>query len=123
MSDTLAAVLKEEPDWNGIPAKVRPLLQHCLEKDPKRRLRDIGDMACCSTPLRFLSRHANLGLRGEPWRFFSWPSQRSPSFIFAKSRLCPHRFNFRFLHPQACATAPHLLYRLTVDISRTRDRR
>jgi serine/threonine protein kinase len=44
ISDTLAAVLKEEPDWNRIPAKVRPLLQHCLEKDPKRRLREIGDM-------------------------------------------------------------------------------
>ena len=44
MSDTLAAVLKDEPDWIRIPVKVRPLLQHCLEKDPKRRLRDIGDM-------------------------------------------------------------------------------
>ena len=44
VSDTLAAVLKEEPDWNRIPVKVRPLLRHCLEKDPKRRLRDIGDM-------------------------------------------------------------------------------
>ena len=44
MSDTLAAVLKEEPDWNRIPVKVQPLLRHCLEKDPKRRLRDIGDM-------------------------------------------------------------------------------
>jgi eukaryotic-like serine/threonine-protein kinase len=43
-SDTLAAVLKEEPDWNRIPVKVQPLLRHCLEKDPKRRLRDIGDM-------------------------------------------------------------------------------
>jgi serine/threonine protein kinase len=42
--DTLAAVLKEEPDWNRLPVKVRPLLRHCLEKDPKRRLRDIGDM-------------------------------------------------------------------------------
>ena len=44
MSDTLAAVLKEEPDWNRIPVTARPLLQHCLKKDPKRRLRDIGDM-------------------------------------------------------------------------------
>jgi eukaryotic-like serine/threonine-protein kinase len=43
-SDTLAAVLKEEPDWNRLPVKVRPLLRHCLEKDPKRRLRDVGDM-------------------------------------------------------------------------------
>jgi eukaryotic-like serine/threonine-protein kinase len=44
VSHTLAAVLKEEPDWNRIPVKALPLLQHCLEKDPKRRLRDIGDM-------------------------------------------------------------------------------
>jgi len=44
VSDTLAAVLKGEPDWDRIPVKVRPLLQRCLEKDPKRRLRDIGDM-------------------------------------------------------------------------------
>jgi eukaryotic-like serine/threonine-protein kinase len=43
-SDTLAAVLKEEPDWSLIPVKVQPLLRHCLERDPKRRLRDIGDM-------------------------------------------------------------------------------
>ena len=44
VSDTLAAVLKEEPDWTRIPLTVRPLLRHCLEKDPRRRLRDIGDM-------------------------------------------------------------------------------
>ena len=44
MSDTLEAALKEEPDWDRVPAKVQPLLRHCLEKDPKRRLRDIGDM-------------------------------------------------------------------------------
>jgi serine/threonine protein kinase/Tol biopolymer transport system component len=42
-SDILAAVLKDEPDWSRIPAKVRPLLRRCLEKDPKQRLRDIGD--------------------------------------------------------------------------------
>src|SRR5579862_5285904 len=43
VSDTLAALLKEEPPWDTVPAKVRPLLQSCLEKDSKRRLRDIGD--------------------------------------------------------------------------------
>jgi serine/threonine-protein kinase len=36
-------VLKEEPDWSRIPAKVQPLLRRCLVKDPKHRLRDIGD--------------------------------------------------------------------------------
>src|SRR5262249_30848311 len=44
VTETLAAVIKEEPDWNRVPSKVRRLLQHCLEKDPKRRLQDIGDM-------------------------------------------------------------------------------
>jgi len=43
ISDTLAAVLKEEPDWDPVPATARRLLQRCLEKEPKRRLRDIGD--------------------------------------------------------------------------------
>ena len=47
ISDTLASVLARDPDWNAIPAttpvKVRELLQRCLDKDPKRRMRDIGD--------------------------------------------------------------------------------
>jgi serine/threonine protein kinase len=42
-SDILAGVLKEEPEWSRTPAKVRPLLRRCLAKDPKHRLRDIGD--------------------------------------------------------------------------------
>jgi Tol biopolymer transport system component len=47
ISDTLAAVLKAEPRWSDLPSAVSPrlrqLLRWCLEKDPKRRLRDIGD--------------------------------------------------------------------------------
>ena len=46
-SDMLAAVLEREPDWSrlpeALPANIRRLLQRCLEKDSKRRLRDIGD--------------------------------------------------------------------------------
>ena len=46
-SDTIAAILEREPDWSALPATtpfgVRRLLQRCLEKDPKRRLRDIAD--------------------------------------------------------------------------------
>jgi eukaryotic-like serine/threonine-protein kinase len=47
VTDTLAAIIKEEPDWSrlpaGTPVRVRLLLQRCLQKDPKQRLRDIGD--------------------------------------------------------------------------------
>jgi eukaryotic-like serine/threonine-protein kinase len=44
VSDTLAAVLTKEPVWDRVPPKARPLLQRCLVKDPRRRLRDIGDI-------------------------------------------------------------------------------
>jgi eukaryotic-like serine/threonine-protein kinase len=43
VSDTLAAVLRHEPDWSKIPARFQPLLRSCLERNPKQRLRDIGD--------------------------------------------------------------------------------
>ena len=47
VSDTIAAILGREPDWSALPqttpSPIRRLLQRCLEKDPKRRLRDIGD--------------------------------------------------------------------------------
>jgi eukaryotic-like serine/threonine-protein kinase len=44
VSETLAAVIKEEPDWSLVPAQVRRLLKSCLARDPRRRLRDIGDV-------------------------------------------------------------------------------
>ena len=43
ITDVLAAVVKEEPDLTRVAAKVRRLLQCCLQKDPKRRLQAIGD--------------------------------------------------------------------------------
>jgi serine/threonine-protein kinase len=43
VSDTLASVLMKEPDLTGAPPHVRKLLRACLERDPKRRLRDVGE--------------------------------------------------------------------------------
>ena len=43
-STILAAVIQSEPRWDGVPPQVRRLLKKCLEKDPRRRLRDIGDV-------------------------------------------------------------------------------
>ncbi len=47
ISDTLAAVLKSEPDWESLPKdtphSVRHLLKRCLDKDAKQRLRDVGE--------------------------------------------------------------------------------
>jgi Tol biopolymer transport system component len=46
VADTMAAVLERTPDWSALPAstplKLRRLIERCLEKDPARRLHDIG---------------------------------------------------------------------------------
>ena len=62
VSSIIAAVIQSEPRWDGVPAQVRRLIESCLEKDPRKRLRDIGDVwrllgdphgpATASSPLR-----------------------------------------------------------------------
>lgn len=47
VTDVLAAIVKEQPDWSRLPADtpptIRRLLRRCLEKDLRERLHDIGD--------------------------------------------------------------------------------
>ena len=82
VSDTLAFIITKEPDWTALPANtpwtIRKLLRRCLEKDRKRRLRDIGDArmeieelpaidAVTGAPL------ANADVRGAGWsRALPW---------------------------------------------------
>jgi serine/threonine-protein kinase len=46
VSETLAAILKGNPDWNllphGLPSTIRTLIERCLSKDPHQRITDIG---------------------------------------------------------------------------------
>ena len=48
VTDIIAAVVTREPEWTALPAatpvSIRRLLARCLEKNPKRRLRDIGEV-------------------------------------------------------------------------------
>jgi eukaryotic-like serine/threonine-protein kinase len=44
VSDTLAAVLRETPNLEPIPLGLRAMVAACLEKDPRKRLRDLGDV-------------------------------------------------------------------------------
>jgi Tol biopolymer transport system component len=48
VSMALAAVMKSDPDWNLLPKDLSPTLKNvlhlCLQKDPKKRLRDMGDV-------------------------------------------------------------------------------
>jgi eukaryotic-like serine/threonine-protein kinase len=43
ISDTIAAVLTREPDLDGVPLPLRRLVRLCLAKNPRDRLRHIGD--------------------------------------------------------------------------------
>jgi serine/threonine protein kinase/Tol biopolymer transport system component len=47
LSDTIAKILEREPDWRALteraPPGVQRILRRCLEKDPKQRLRDVGE--------------------------------------------------------------------------------
>ena len=46
LTETLAALVKSDPEWEALPAdtpvRVRQILRLCLEKDARRRIRDIS---------------------------------------------------------------------------------
>ena len=48
VSLAMASVMKSDPEWNRLPQEISPtlrnVLQRCLQKDPKQRLRDMGDV-------------------------------------------------------------------------------
>jgi Tol biopolymer transport system component len=44
VTEVLAAVVLKDPSLDAVPVHLRRLLKRCLEKDPRKRLRDIGDM-------------------------------------------------------------------------------
>jgi serine/threonine protein kinase/Tol biopolymer transport system component len=78
ISDTLAAVIRGEPDWSALPSNVRAsivrLLRRCLTKDPNQRLRDIGEAriaierALSGTPEETAGPLAATTTPPSPWR-------------------------------------------------------
>jgi Tol biopolymer transport system component len=63
VTDTLANVLKREPDWLALPPNtplaMRTLMQRCLEKEPRQRIADISTaLFVMSTPLVGVSANA-----------------------------------------------------------------
>ena len=48
VSDTIAAVLRQDIPWDRLPASTPPglrrLLRHCLDRDPRNRMKDAGDI-------------------------------------------------------------------------------
>jgi len=55
ITDTIVSVVSKEPDWDAlpeVPAALRRLLARCMTKDPKARLRDIGEARVLIDELR-----------------------------------------------------------------------
>jgi len=73
VSDLLAKILEREPDLSllpaATPARVRALLRRCLLKDPRERLRDIGEarIALAAGAETEAVAAAPAGHRGVPW--------------------------------------------------------
>ena len=48
VSDTVAAIIEREPDWNALPPGISPTLkiylQRCLQKNPRDRVHDVADL-------------------------------------------------------------------------------
>ena len=115
-SDLLAAVLRAEPDWKVIAADLHPgvldLLKRCLEKDERRRWRDMGDVAVeierlsKENPRLSLKAFSN---RASGPRRRACPAQRSTlfpiaahSFIYAgrtRCRLNPREASRSWIEP------------------------
>jgi serine/threonine protein kinase/Tol biopolymer transport system component len=85
VTDTLAAVIRAEPDWLQLPAatpvRARVLLQRCLQKDPKQRLRDIGDARISLEEV--LSGAPDAALGGSPQIVVPWWRRSLPWAVAA----------------------------------------
>ena len=80
MSDTLAAVLRAEPEWHRLPSNLHPrlrlLLERCLEKNVRNRYQGIGDarmdvQQVLADPRGGLVTHAPVAQRA-PRRLWPW---------------------------------------------------
>jgi serine/threonine protein kinase/Tol biopolymer transport system component len=124
VSDTIANILKGEPDWQHVgatPTSIRRLLQRCLEKEPRRRLHDIADARieiddaltaplheASATPPRKLARSA-VGLSAAlivalfavavAWRAFAPVTRELPPRISRSSLLMPADVTFDGMPP------------------------
>jgi serine/threonine-protein kinase len=74
-AETLASILREEIDWTAIPPSTPPALKtlmfRCLDRDPKRRLRDIGEArVILEDPAALAIRSPSAGLLPAPPKSF-----------------------------------------------------
>ena len=71
VSLTLAEVMKSEPNWDALPSDISPTLRtylaRCLKKDPKERVRDMGDIRLALDGAFEISGPASEPTASKPW--------------------------------------------------------
>jgi Tol biopolymer transport system component/predicted Ser/Thr protein kinase len=84
VQEILASVLKDEPDLSKVPAQTHRLLKRCLEKDPQKRLRHVGDVMSLldGTPSTVSGAEAPRGLKPAPPRWL-WPAVAAGVVVIA----------------------------------------
>ena len=101
VTDTLASVLKTEPEWDELPSAMRQLVRRCLEKDVKQRLRDIGEARIALTDI------PNISSQPVPRRVLLWKITTALALALILSLLSYWRWTRPVTQP---------LMRLSVDL-------
>jgi serine/threonine protein kinase len=101
ITDTLAAVIKDEPDLAALPARMRAVIGRCLRKDVRERWHDIGDV-----------RIAFEESRSEP---LARPGWRGPWIVAALASAAALIAAIAILRPSAKPVSQPLI-RLNVDL-------
>jgi eukaryotic-like serine/threonine-protein kinase len=116
VTDTLAAIMRAEPEWSLLPSatpvRVRVLLQRCLQKDPKQRLRDIGDARISLDEV--LSGAPDPALAGTPQAAASFWRRALPWAVAAVFVLTTG--SLAFIHFREKPPAPAELMRLEIPL-------
>jgi len=107
VSHTLASVIMKEPDLDPVPSRVKQVLRRCLEKDPKKRLRDISGVALL---LESEAAAVPFAATSKPRASRIWPGVAAIALAVAAVSLI---YSYRS-HPGESALRP--LIRLNVDL-------
>jgi len=71
VSDAIAGVLGQDPDWSAlpesVPSRIRDLLRRCLRRDKRRRLHDIADARIELEEVLEEHTDGSSGRRRSPW--------------------------------------------------------